>query len=214
MERQSPLLKRTVEKKNAPQNQKTQCVNVNLSRAPRLKENVLDKPARWVFFRGHSWWGSFFLCNDSPPVKHKPRMLEWQQMANQSCKNNPDETHLIKVQSHYNVWLYCELMHCLQEVHMTNVWQDSSQGGQSTPPVVITETTHMGRNACIFFFIVKKTEVLLKDTKEVKGSCHIDDSVSRLGLLAWGKLDDLLWSLQELRNPRPGTVSLLAMWPP
>lgn len=86
MELQSPLLKHTVEKKNPLQNQKTQCVNVNLSRAPRLKENVLDKPAHWAFFRGHSWWGSFSLCNDSPPVKHKPRMLEWQRMASQSCK--------------------------------------------------------------------------------------------------------------------------------
>lgn len=57
-------------------------------------------------------------------------------------------------------------------------------------------------------------EMFQKDTKEVKGSCHIDDGVVWLRFLARGKLDDLLWRLQELRNPRPGTVSLLAMWPP
>lgn len=37
-------------------------------------------------------------------------------------------THLIKVQPDYNVWLFCELMHCFQEVHMANVLMGTSQG--------------------------------------------------------------------------------------
>lgn len=36
--------------------------------------------------------------------------------------------HLIKVQAHYDVWLFCKLMHSFQEVHMTNVCQGKSQG--------------------------------------------------------------------------------------
>lgn len=36
-------------------------------------------------------------------------------------KTKQKETHLIKVQPHYNVWLFCELMHCFQEVHMANI---------------------------------------------------------------------------------------------
>lgn len=37
------------------------------------------------------------------------------------------EIYLIKVQPHYDVWLFCELMHCFQEVHMANVLQETSQ---------------------------------------------------------------------------------------
>lgn len=152
MERQSPLLKRTVEKQNAPQNQKTQCTSVwNLSRAPRIKDNVLDKPARWAFFRGHSWWDSFSLCNDSPPVKHKPWMLEWQRMASQSYK-------IIQMRltwSKCNPTIMYGFTASLCTASRKSTWPMSDKivvkGGQSTPPVVITETTHMGRNACIFY---------------------------------------------------------------
>lgn len=35
--------------------------------------------------------------------------------------SDTDETHLIKVQPHNNVWLICKLMHSFQEVHVTNV---------------------------------------------------------------------------------------------
>lgn len=40
-------------------------------------------------------------------------------------KGKLQDTHLIKVQPHYNVWLFCELMHSFQEVHMANVWRQS-----------------------------------------------------------------------------------------
>lgn len=51
----------------------------------RIKNNVLDKPRRWASFRGRSWWGSSFPCNDLPPVKHKLRVLQRHWRSRKSC---------------------------------------------------------------------------------------------------------------------------------
>lgn len=85
-----------------------------------------DRPGHWVFSRGRSWWGSFSLCNDSPPEN------EGRSVTSLRCRDKPppqhtDETRLVKVQPHDDVRLFCQLVCRLQEVHMTDVWRKSQK---------------------------------------------------------------------------------------
>lgn len=70
---------------------------------------------------------------------------------------NAKETHLIKVQPHYNVWLFCELMHCFQEVHMANVWQVTSQEKLTMALTAVYENVQafLCKSCCFFGEVIK-----------------------------------------------------------
>lgn len=106
--------------------------------------------------------------------------------------------YLVKVQTYNDVGLLCLLMDHLQEVNMANVCEG-----------FLVKATQAHTLQKWFLPNVWNTILItlhIKDTEEVECPGHIDNSVSRLRLCSWGKLDDLLGRLEELRHSCPWTV--------
>lgn len=144
-EHQSPPLKHTVEKQKHNHEINIETCSVNMrcrGNVMRIKDNILDKPKRWVSFHGRSWWGSSFPCNDLPPVKHKHTLL-WHQWRSQSCKIM--ETRL--TWSKCNPTMMYGFTASLCTASRKSTWPMSEKirvkGGQTMPLVVIAHTPHV-----------------------------------------------------------------------